>query len=185
MLEEEVQDLFYRLRRCDLFSSNFSKSRAIVILSLAYGLWLRLGEIKRLTCKDIDFEKKLICITRQKNKWITFLPIPARIFFDLRQYIREKNKLGIESYHLIASRLENGLSDSWYRRLTIFIKKNVFPGFKGYHSLRHSNATSLLRRGVNINMIGKLLRHSSTQVTEIYAKLIPEDLRQTVDILDY
>ena len=38
MLEEEVQDLFYRLRRCDLFSSNFSKSRAIVILSLAYGL---------------------------------------------------------------------------------------------------------------------------------------------------
>ncbi|CAM2069116.1 Tyrosine-type recombinase/integrase [Sulfidibacter corallicola] len=77
------------------------------------------------------------------------------------------------------------MSDVRYHLLTKFIKETIYPHFKGYHSLRHSNATSLLRRGVDINLISKLLRHSSTKVTEMYAKLIPEDLRQTVDVLDY
>ena len=185
MLEDEVKDFFSRLRRCDQFYSNFEKSRAIAIFSLAYGLGLRLGEIKRLKQEEVDFEKKLIRISRQKNKTVSLLPLPSRVSFDLKQYLREKEKLGLDSFHLIASRPGYSLSESSYRRLAVFIKQNIFPAFKGYHSFRHSNATSLLRRGVDIGMISKLLRHSSTKVTEIYAKLIPEDLRQTVDILDY
>ncbi len=186
MLEDEVKDFFSRLRRCDKFYANFDKSRAIAIFSLAYWLGLRLGEIRHLKHEDIDFDKKLIRISRQKNKGITFLPLASRVSFDLQQYIREKRKLGLDSFYLIASRWSgNGLSYSTYRRLIIFIKKHICPTFKGYHCLRHSNATSLLRQGVDIQMISKLLRHSSTKVTEIYAKLIPEDLRQTVDILDY
>ncbi|CAM2069115.1 Phage integrase N-terminal SAM-like domain-containing protein [Sulfidibacter corallicola] len=42
MMESEVQEFFGNLRRCTLFYSDFEKTRAIAIYSLAYGLGLRL-----------------------------------------------------------------------------------------------------------------------------------------------
>lgn len=145
MLEEDVRELFSKVRRSDAFSSPFTKSRTIVILSLAYGLGLRLSEIQQLKEEEVDLDKKLVRITRQKNKSVSILPISSRVAFDIMHYLQEKRKLGLEPYFLVVSRQNNHLSDICYRRLSTFIK-GIYPGFKGYHSLRHSNATSLLRQ---------------------------------------
>ena len=48
---------------------------------------------------------------------------------------------------------------------------------KGAHLLRHSLATSMLRRGASMAEIGELLRHRSPNSTEIYAKVDIEGLR--------
>jgi len=42
---------------------------------------------------------------------------------------------------------------------------------QGTHLLRHSLATSMLRDGVSLPAVGALLRHTSIQTTQVYAKV--------------
>jgi integrase/recombinase XerD len=46
------------------------------------------------------------------------------------------------------------------------------------HLLRHSLATSMLRQGTSLQDIATILRHSSTETTQIYAKVDIRSLRQ-------
>lgn len=53
------------------------------------------------------------------------------------------------------------------------------------HSLRHYFATRLIRAGVSLIIVSKILGHADTQITErIYVHLIPADLRVT-GVLDF
>jgi site-specific recombinase XerD len=55
-------------------------------------------------------------------------------------------------------------------------------GYTKMHSLRHTYATELLRRGYAINQIQKLLGHASISTTQIYAKTeIPEGVNDALD----
>ena len=44
------------------------------------------------------------------------------------------------------------------------------------HVLRHTFATRLLRRGVNLRLIQELLGHASVATTQIYTEVVSEDL---------
>lgn len=56
------------------------------------------------------------------------------------------------------------------------IKKNVTP-----HVLRHSYATHLLKRGVDIRIIQQLLGHSSILSTQIYTNVEMDIIRNVYD----
>jgi integrase len=52
-----------------------------------------------------------------------------------------------------------------------------------FHDLRHGFATELLRRGVDVHRVQRLMRHSDVRVTTgIYGHLIVEDLRAAVEM---
>ena len=48
----------------------------------------------------------------------------------------------------------------------------------GVYRLRHSAATAMLRAGGSLEEVGQVLRHRSTQVTALYAKVDFVSLRQ-------
>ena len=51
-----------------------------------------------------------------------------------------------------------------------------------FHDLRHTFATELLRQGVDVHRVQRLMRHSDVRVTTaIYGHLDVEDLRAAVD----
>jgi len=52
------------------------------------------------------------------------------------------------------------------------------PNRGAAHLLRHSVATSMLREGASLEDIGSILRHSSIETTQIYAKVDITALRQ-------
>jgi len=54
-----------------------------------------------------------------------------------------------------------------------------------FHSLRHTFASWLVQRGVSIFQISKLLGHADIKTTEIYAHLRQDDLKKSVELLDF
>src|SRR5260370_35243683 len=51
-----------------------------------------------------------------------------------------------------------------------------------FHDLRHGFATELLRRGVDVHRVQRLMRHSDVRITTgTYGHLVVEDLRAAVD----
>ena len=51
------------------------------------------------------------------------------------------------------------------------------------HSIRHAVITELLRKGTPVYQVGKVVGHSSEQITERYSHFIPSDLADTMELL--
>lgn len=172
--------------------------RERVLLCLALSLGLRRGELAGLRWHDIDFEQLTITVQRSLVDQIVGrtkteasqrpLPIDPRIatllhqwrsiskYVDLQDYIfatnsnRAGHKRGKQPVSL--AKIMQYYIQPTARR--VGIKKKI-----GWHTLRHSFASSLHRNGEGIKVVQELLRHSSVRITlDIYAQAVSADKRK-------
>ncbi len=59
------------------------------------------------------------------------------------------------------------------------IEKNI-----SFHTSRHTWATRALRKGMRIEYVSRLMGHSSIKTTQVYAKIVNEDLDRAMDVFD-
>jgi site-specific recombinase XerD len=73
------------------------------------------------------------------------------------------------------------------RELTIshkfkkYVRKSGLNDKLHFHSLRHSFASALVISGVSLYAVQKLLGHTTSKTTEIYAHLLPQQLHDEVN----
>ncbi|MCI0529919.1 MAG: site-specific integrase, partial [Nitrospira sp.] len=53
-----------------------------------------------------------------------------------------------------------------------------------FHDLRHTFASSLVQKGVDLYRVQRLLGHRDGRMTQRYAHLAPENLREAIRVLD-
>lgn len=146
------------------------KHRAI--LTLAYTTGARMNEVLSLTLKDIDRHRKVIRLKGKGNKDREVF-MPDQLLELLEAYYRE--------YRPSSFLFESYIKDKRYSArsfevivkkaaLQSDIKKNVSP-----HVLRHSFATHMLEKGVNLKRVQLLMGHNSMKTTSIYLHLANTD----------
>jgi integrase/recombinase XerD len=157
-----------------------SKHRAILMTLYAAGL--RIGEALRLRTADIDSGRMMIRVQEGKGRRDRYVMLSVALLETLRCYWREQRPDPLlfparnSSRPITRSSFEKVFSRA---RERAGIHKHVTP-----HSLRHSFATHLLERGVNIRVIQRLLGHRSLRSTEIYTHVAENYVRDTVSPLD-
>lgn len=75
----------------------------------------------------------------------------------------------------------NNVRNRWKTAL----KRAKLPTDVRLYDTRHSHATALLNKGVNLAWVSARLGHSSVKVTEaVYARVLPEAHREMADVMD-
>ncbi len=149
------------------------------ILAIYYGLGLRRSEGKSINISDIHFAYGLVHVRKGKNNKERFVPMSLKVQKDLRNYItgfrsiilkntrnKEEDSLFISSY---GTRLT---ANSIYNKLQCIAKNAGIKSPLGLHTLRHSIATHLFEKGMNLNSVSSFLGHSNLDSTQIYTHLI-------------
>lgn len=156
-----------------------------LIIKLLYGCGLRVSEIVNLKKKDFDFSERLIHIRLSKGNKDRFVNIPESILDDLIEYNNLNNHHNDENKIFFGSQVGGRLSVKSIQKIVknaskkARIEKDVYP-----HLLRHSFATHLLDRGVDIRIIQKLLGHSDIRTTQFYLKVSKSSLKNIKSPLD-
>jgi integrase/recombinase XerD len=182
----EVMPLFFSEDEFNtLLSSVHSKDfRELCITALLSGL--RLGELLALRWNDIDFYSKVIQVKNSetfttKTRKNRIVPMSEELFRLLRD---RKENIKNESMFVFHNEKGKPLKE---QTISQQFKKHVInAGINNklhFHSLRHSFATHLVKKGVPLFAIQKLLGHSTSKTTEIYSHLLPQQLHREVNIL--
>ncbi|QTX31232.1 tyrosine-type recombinase/integrase [Aminithiophilus ramosus] len=140
------------------------------LLELSYGCGLRAGEACSLHVGDADFRRGTLRVLGKGDKE-RLLPLVGQIKERLRLYVGEARPgLGGTSDVLFLSRNGRPLRrEDFWRIIRRRGKEAAIPAVRLHpHVLRHSFATHLLRRGMDLRTLQELLGHASIATTERY-----------------
>ena len=142
------------------------------IISVFINTGIRLNELLELKYDDIDLEHKIITVHR-KGGYLQQLVLNKDVLLQLTKYI---NRYNTNSELLFTSKNNNRLNPAdIHYILKRAGNKNITP-----HSLRRYFASKLIREGVPIVFVSRMLGHKDIQLTNNYYL----DVR-TQDIKDY
>ncbi len=149
------QNLIEEILRC-------SNHKEHLIISLLYGLGLRISELSSLKLTNISKEWIEVVGKGDKTRQIPLMPF---LFEKIKDYIEQENPKVF-----LFEKDNQAMKSSQIRYL--FTKVFKKSGIKATpHQLRHSFATHLLHNGARISDVSELLGHSSMVSTQIYTAL--------------
>lgn len=187
LTEQELSQLFDAANK----DNSYRGIRNKVMLSLIYASGMRVTELVSTKLEQIHFDTGFISILGKGSKE-RMVPLPQNVLDLLRLYIDtvyekllpKKTKLEKKEF-LFPVSYKNQIKpisrqQFWSLLKQIIlkagIKKNISP-----HSLRHSLATHLLKKGANIRLLQVLLGHEQLTTVQVYTHLQDSHLRKEYD----
>lgn len=155
------------------------------ILFTAYSAGLRVSEVVNLKIKDVSSERKQLFIEKAKGKKDRYVGLGILLLDVLRAYLKTCTPL--PQKYIFENPLKPGEPYSTRSAQQIFQnakEKAMINKEVGIHSLRHSFATHLLEKGIDIRYIKDLLGHLSIKTTEKYLHVKKETLINIPNVLD-
>ena len=130
---------------------------------------LRNRELRDLRPEDINLENKTY-VVHSKSQNVDVLPFPQDMIEEIKKRLGNRGKLFPVSAGVMNSALKHGC-----QKLGVTTKLTC-------HGLRHTFCTSLLRRGASMQLVSRLMRHSSAMITDVvYSHYLLDDLAQTLN----
>jgi site-specific recombinase XerD len=166
-----------------LFNALENRKHKAMLFTI-YSAGLRVSELVRLKLGDIDANRMQLFVERAKGKKDRYVNLSPVLLDILRKYIQMLSKRPKE--YLFESE-QTGTAYSTRTVQDIFHQAKQRAGIMkevGVHSLRHSFATHLLDKGVDIRYIKDLLGHFNIKTTERYLHVSKKQLVNIISPFD-
>ncbi len=172
---EEESVIVNMLRNTEHKSRRYYFPEVADLVEVLVDTGCRLSEVLDLRYEDINFETNLISIWINKGDRPRSIPMTERVGAILKS--RRVNG-AIKPFTI--DKHQAGNAWDWVRKEMGFIDDPEFV----LHALRHTTATRLIDKGVDLYTVKEWLGHSTIQVTERYAHLNPVKLAHAAYVLE-
>jgi len=142
-----------------------------LIILLLYGCGLRTDELCALEVAHVNRERHELLVLKAKGDHPRAVPIPEAVYTELLAYLLDHGKRGsLFRTTIRKSRLRvNDICDIVKAAAQrAGLSADVTP-----RTLRHTFATHLMDRGVDLAVIASLMGHRSPQETGVYLHVLP------------
>ena len=186
LTEQETEKVLSSFWTDDPF---YTRNEAIVVFALNTGL--RVSELTGLNVRDVlnGHIKKELKVREEiaKGKRERIIPLNEKARKAIRDLLDFNEKKGYrreKENPLFVSKME--------RRITSRQVENIIKQLREDseidvdmtpHTLRHSFATRLMKKGAGLRVIQTLLGHKNLSTTEIYTHVDREDLEKAVNLI--
>lgn len=164
-----------------LHDDDFVRFGTLVAIELLFATGIRVGELVRIETTDIDLKTGIIEIygkgDRQRR---VFLPDQATTRL-LDQYLAVRKKRIPQTKKLLIQAQGQPVSTAhvrhWLRQAAekAGITRRITP-----HMLRHTAATQLLKAGIDIRAVQRVLGHASILTTQLYTEVADHHLQALI-----
>jgi site-specific recombinase XerD len=135
-----------------------SNQRDRLIIKMFFFEGLRLGELRKLSKRDIDFTRGRILVNGKGEKQ-RIIPLHKELTEDLKKYVRlfsSQNKL----FPMVSKTIHDIVRDCASE-----VGIHCYP-----HLLRHSFGANLYKKTKNVWLVSKMLGHSKLETTVKYLR---------------
>ena len=177
--KKQLLDLFTAIEETDIFIA--------CLLALFCGL--RISEVCQLKRQEVDTVDGKIKVVQGKGAKDRYVMLPSSIKPLIEKWFRIT-----ENEYFIPTTSNKGMSTTYLSiKFRGYLKKAGLliesePTSNGqkrhlysFHTLRHTYATYLLEKGVDLYYIQRSLGHSDIYTTQIYAYISSKDLKEKIE----
>lgn len=166
-----------------------------IIMILLYDSAIRLEELLNLTLKDLSLQtdNPYLRISGKGNKE-RIVAITLKTSEHLKQYLSIYHKQDLDTNnYLFITKIKGAIDKMSPGNVERFIKQYADSARAEYskiplkvypHMFRRTRATDLYQNGVELELVSRILGHSSTETTKVYAKPSIEMLRKAIESVE-
>jgi integrase/recombinase XerD len=153
-----------------------------LMLLLLYGCGLRTSELCQLDLADVDLERQELLIRHGKGDRARRIPVPEGVWTALLAYLAERKGKPGALLRTANKRVRIGAKDVCEVVSAAAKQARLEPAVTP-KMLRHSFATHLMDRGVDLAVIASLMGHRSAHETGVYLHRLPGRAEAAVNLL--
>lgn len=189
LLEDEVK----LIEELDLSKTPGYKLTRDMFIFACYSGGVRISDLLVLRWRDISEGRLLISMKKTGGTQMVKLPQKALEILELYHTDQSTLESFIFPYVTSDKDIDTPLKlHDYVGKKTSLCNKNLkeiadlakIAKKITFHVSRHSFATIALRKGMRIEYVSKLLGHSDLKETQIYAKVINEELDKAMDVFN-
>jgi integrase/recombinase XerD len=150
-----------------------------LMLQTGYECALRVSELCDLKVEDFNYTECTITVRALKKGYVQSIPISKDLCINLKEYLnKEKPKK-----YLFETKYGNKWNTVRFTEMFNKVIDEAGPYDIHYHEFaRHSRATNLLKAGVDLYTVNRLLRHKLLETTSVYLHYTANDLREKLRV---
>lgn len=184
LTEEEIEQLFQVAEK----DKNKQGFRNQVMLYLIYVTGIRVSELVNMKIDQIMFDKGFVRIAGKGGRE-RMIPIPIPMLSMLKKYVKQyhdaftdKNGKTDYLFPIAYGKHVKPISRQafWILLKKIWKKANIKRSLSP-HKLRHSFATHMLKRGMQVRFLQEMLGHEHISTVQIYTHVETSFLRDIYD----